>query len=110
MEADPLEIECPICDHKMPAEARRCPSCGVDFVTSGMDELEEVAREISDGKPPTPEAAIEETSPSPGNGEASQNAAERGEIAENLPNPGNGENGSKKEKKGLKGLFGRKRQ
>jgi len=106
LEADAIEIECPICDHKMPAEARRCPSCGVDFVISGMDELEAVAREISDGKPPAPEAAVEEVRNPPGNGDMNQTAPGNPGLD---PNQGNGENGSKKERKGFKGLFGRKK-
>lgn len=51
MESESLEIECPVCDHKMPADARKCPSCGVELETAGMAELEEVARDILEGKP-----------------------------------------------------------
>jgi predicted amidophosphoribosyltransferase len=46
MDADNVEIECPVCDQKIRADAPRCPNCGAEFVMSGVDELEKVARDL----------------------------------------------------------------
>ena len=53
MASDTLEDECPVCDHKVPSDATRCPNCGADFSFSGVEELQKVAREIND-----PEAEV----------------------------------------------------
>jgi hypothetical protein len=29
MDADNVEIECPVCDQKIRADAPRCPNCGI---------------------------------------------------------------------------------
>ena len=46
MDADSIEVECPVCDRKVKSEAARCPHCGAEFSLSGVDELEKVAREM----------------------------------------------------------------
>lgn len=43
---DELRIECPICDHSIPATSKRCPFCSTELSTSGLDELEELAMSI----------------------------------------------------------------
>ncbi len=48
MASDTLEVECPVCDHKVPSDATRCPNCGAEFTFSGVEELQKVAREIND--------------------------------------------------------------
>ena len=48
MNAEAVEVECPVCDHKVAGNAIRCPKCGADFSMSGVDELEKVAKEIND--------------------------------------------------------------
>ena len=48
MSAESVEVECPVCDRKVPADSNRCPYCHADFTMSGLDELEKVAREIND--------------------------------------------------------------
>lgn len=47
MDADTVEIECPVCDRKVRADAPRCPYCGAEYAMSGVDELEQVARELN---------------------------------------------------------------
>jgi hypothetical protein len=43
-----LEVECPVCDHKIAVDAVRCPNCNAVFSFSGVDELRKVARELND--------------------------------------------------------------
>jgi DNA-directed RNA polymerase subunit RPC12/RpoP len=50
MDTENVEIECPVCDQRIKADAPRCPHCGAEFTLSGVDELEMVAREIN-GRP-----------------------------------------------------------
>jgi hypothetical protein len=45
-EIEPLMIECPVCDQKIPAYSKRCPSCGVDFSNASVDDLEQVAQDM----------------------------------------------------------------
>jgi PKD repeat protein len=45
-EIGPLMIECPVCDQKIPAYSKRCPSCGVDFSSASVDDLEQVAQDM----------------------------------------------------------------
>jgi len=45
-EIGPLMIECPVCDQKIPADSKRCPSCGVDLTDAGFDDLEQVAHDM----------------------------------------------------------------
>jgi hypothetical protein len=40
------EVECPVCDRKISADAKTCTGCGADFSSSGVDELEQVARDL----------------------------------------------------------------
>ena len=47
MDGEMLEVECPVCDHKVSVDAVRCPSCNAVFSLSGVDELEKVARELN---------------------------------------------------------------
>lgn len=58
MASDNLEVECPVCDHKIPSDASRCPNCGAEFSLSGVDELERVIQEM-DG----PVESIQDPSP-----------------------------------------------
>ncbi len=51
-EAEEAEIECPVCDKKVPWDAKICPGCGADFSISGMEDLEAVATELVEAKPP----------------------------------------------------------
>lgn len=46
MDSEGLEVECPVCDHKIAVDAARCPNCKAVFSLSGVDELETVAREL----------------------------------------------------------------
>ena len=39
--------ECPVCDKKIPLDAKTCPGCGADFSISGMEDLEAVATELT---------------------------------------------------------------
>ncbi len=47
MDANTVEIECPVCDRKIRDNAPYCPYCGAEFAMSGIDELERVAREMN---------------------------------------------------------------
>lgn len=58
MDTETVEIECPVCDQKVRADAPRCPHCGAEFAMSGVDELERVAREIN-GVPTPADLAVE---------------------------------------------------
>jgi len=58
MDTETEEIECPVCDQKVRADAPRCPHCGAEFAMSGVDELERVAREIN-GVPTPADLAVE---------------------------------------------------
>ncbi len=42
-----LEVECPVCDHKVSVDAVQCPNCKAVFSLSGVDELEKVVRELN---------------------------------------------------------------
>ena len=111
MESKSLEIECPVCDRKMPADTKKCPSCGVDLSTAGMDELEEVARDLSEGKPesaPTLESPPPQPDPTPQIPEVQTTAepAVKKVLEEPAPDVASGT----KEKGGLRRLFGRKRR
>jgi predicted amidophosphoribosyltransferase len=57
MDADSIEVECPVCDRKVRSDAARCPHCGAEFSLSGVDELEKVAREMD--RPPVEEPKVE---------------------------------------------------
>ncbi|MDD1767343.1 MAG: hypothetical protein LUQ27_02080 [Methanomassiliicoccales archaeon] len=93
----------------MPADARKCPSCGVELETAGMAELEEVARDILDGKP---EVGLEmgtnvpqsvptmQTSDDPSPGNVPEVAAEES---------GEEPDSTAKGKGGFRRLFGRKK-
>jgi hypothetical protein len=47
MVVDPVEVECPVCDKKVRADAARCPHCGAEFSMSDVDELEKVVQDLS---------------------------------------------------------------
>ncbi len=47
MVSDKLEVECPVCDHKVPSDATQCPNCGAEFSFSGVEELQKVAQDIN---------------------------------------------------------------
>ena len=61
MDADIVEIECPVCDRKVKADAPRCPYCGAEYAMSGVDELEQVAPEPNGH--PAPERPVVAASP-----------------------------------------------
>jgi hypothetical protein len=70
MVVDPVEVECPVCDKKVRADAARCPHCGAEFSMSGVDELEKVVQDLSrPAEPPSSEVApvpiVEEAHPVP---------------------------------------------
>ncbi|MGD0057247.1 MAG: PKD domain-containing protein [Methanomassiliicoccales archaeon] len=46
----PLMIECPICDQRITADSKKCPSCGVDLTNASVSDLEQVAHDISHDK------------------------------------------------------------
>jgi len=48
MVSETFEVECPVCDQKVPSDATHCPNCGAEFNFSGVEELKKVAREIND--------------------------------------------------------------
>lgn len=111
MDSELLEIECPMCDRRVASNAKECPFCGADFSTAGMDELEDVARDISEGRRPSvpvtikatpdpqpiaPVVAVPEASPEPIRDERSEITAQE---LDREP----------KDKGGLRRLFGRKR-
>jgi len=94
----------------MPSDARKCPSCGVELETAGMAELEEVARDILEGKPevgpetrtsvaPSVPTIPTSDDPSPGN----VHEVATGESAEEP-------DGAAKGKGGFRRLFGRKKR
>jgi uncharacterized Zn finger protein (UPF0148 family) len=74
MESQKDEVECPVCDRKIAADAQRCPNCGADFSMSGFEDLEQVARDLNDpvdrkAKPAdqrVPEASKESDTPAEG--------------------------------------------
>ncbi len=51
MASEKVEVECPVCDQKVPSDATRCPSCGAEFTFSGVEELQRVAQEINEARP-----------------------------------------------------------
>ncbi len=119
-----MEIECPVCDHRMPADARKCPSCGVELETAGMAELEEVARDILEGKPEivqevetsTPQSihavhSSDDSSPSLVSRESTREAAEAiVEPAAATREPADEIGDAVKDKGGFRRLFGRKKR
>jgi len=110
MESESLEIECPVCDQKMPADAQRCSSCGVELMTAGMAELEEVARDISEGRPErarTIEVKAPYSDPAPRASEDPSPASMAGDAAG--VSATDKDNGTK-ERGGLRRLFGRKKR
>jgi hypothetical protein len=111
MDSESLEIECPICDRRIASNANVCPFCGADFSTAGMDELEDIARDISEGRqssvpvtmkstpepqPIAPVVAAPEASPEPVHDERAEITAQESD-------------GEPKDKGGLRRLFGRKK-
>lgn len=117
MEIQAVEIECPVCDHKISGEAERCPYCGVDLSTAGMEELETVARDISEGKPvePTEPSSFERRE----RVEAAEVAATTGIVGDvtgtSGGNPSEGKAASDegreaKKEGGLRRLFGKKKR
>jgi hypothetical protein len=47
-----LEMECPVCDAKMSIDARSCPKCGADLGMADIQDLEDLANDISNGSYP----------------------------------------------------------
>jgi hypothetical protein len=45
-----LEIECPVCDAKISIDARSCPRCGADLGMADFQDLEDLAKDISEGR------------------------------------------------------------
>jgi hypothetical protein len=111
MDSESLEIECPICDRRIASNAKVCPFCGVDFSTAGMDELEDVARDISEGRQPSVPVATKATPDA-------QSIAAVVAVPEESPEPVHDEKAEitaqeldreSKDKGGLRRLFGRKK-
>ena len=69
MDLDELTMECPICDRNIPITSRKCPHCGTEFSTGEIDELEELAINLSKRsfeepmEPPINELMAEEVPP-----------------------------------------------
>lgn len=107
MDSESLEIECPICDRRIASNANVCPFCGADFSTAGMDELEDVARDISEGRqssvPVTMKATPEPQPIAPVVASPEQAHDERAEITAQESDR------ESKDKGGLRRLFGRKK-
>lgn len=61
-------VECPVCDHKIPADATRCPNCKAVFSLSDIEELKKVAKEISDPVTANRPSVDEPTLPHDGEG------------------------------------------
>lgn len=59
MDMEIVEIECPLCDRKIAADAPRCPHCGAEFAMSDLEDLERVAQELNGH--PAPERPVENT-------------------------------------------------
>lgn len=111
MDSESLEIECPMCDRRIASNAKECPFCGADFSTAGMDELEDVARDISEGRQSSVPATMKAT-PEP------HSTAAVVAVPEASPEPVHDEKAEitaqeldreSKEKGGLRRLFGRKK-
>jgi len=45
-----LEIECPVCDAKISIDARSCTRCGADLGMADFQDLEDLAKDISEGR------------------------------------------------------------
>lgn len=54
------EVECPLCDRKVPLDATKCPGCGADFSLSDMEDLEKVVSELDR---PTAETTVVSEAP-----------------------------------------------
>jgi hypothetical protein len=99
------EIECPNCDRRIPADATRCPGCGADLSLSSLEELEEVARKISNGERPVSPGPVAETKVVKQEEKAVGPKPESPKVDEKRP-----EEGTEKEKKGFGRLFGTKKK
>jgi hypothetical protein len=94
-------VECPVCDRKIPADSSKCPGCGEDLSMSSFEELEQVARTLSEEKAePKPEKKA-----APPRAEQPKPAAPK--SVEKAPENGSSEDD---EKKGRFHLFGRKKR
>ncbi len=45
-------VECPVCGRVVPAKQEECPGCGSDLAMSTLEELETIARRLSDLEKP----------------------------------------------------------
>ena len=54
-------VECPVCGRIVPAKQEECPGCGSDLAMSTLEELESIAKRLSDPEKPkeTPRAPPE---------------------------------------------------
>ncbi len=59
MDTDVVEIECPVCDRKVRADAPHCPHCGAEYDMSGVEELEKIAHELTARPAPARPVAAE---------------------------------------------------
>ncbi|MDD1767270.1 MAG: PKD domain-containing protein [Methanomassiliicoccales archaeon] len=58
-EKGPLMTECPVCDQQIPADSKKCPSCGADFGSASVADLEKVAQDLLKEKDGTQSVADE---------------------------------------------------
>ncbi len=93
-----MEIECPVCDCRITVDAKKCPECGADFTSLGMDDLEAVAERLSN-----PEIIEYETEEPPAQTVVTSPAAVLPEKAAEKPEAIEAE----QERKEEKGLFRR---
>ncbi|MDD1773010.1 MAG: PKD domain-containing protein, partial [Methanomassiliicoccales archaeon] len=68
-EGGPLVTECPVCDQSIPADSKRCPSCGADFGNATVADLEQVAQDLLQDSKVSP-ASSDQTSHGPAKDES----------------------------------------
>jgi hypothetical protein len=94
-------VECPVCDRKILSDTAKCPGCGQDLSMSSFEELEQVARTLSEDK--TIEVDPRAAAPAnAGSSKLSESHHEEVQVAEE----GDSEDA---DKKGRFHLFGRKK-
>jgi len=109
------EIECPVCDKKVPMSSLRCPNCGADLAMATFEDLEALAQDIAAGRPspvvhkqeaPRPAPAEKAKAPSPAPAKKDEPAAAPRPAFSEMPE----EKPEGDSKKGFGRLFGRKKK